>query len=303
MTSNVFRHGFYYPDSHNVPLSDIAATLIAHERLLPIIAEILERSVDGLTLQKIEINLEQIKRSSLLEAFLIAIFAVYQKDLEKEVPAAVTALTGIPVSDKYDTLVTVLFMLVLYVGASKLLEKGKSLAIKSSLEAGYRDYVQRAADELGVSTARIEEAVEKAAGRRRLPIVMRAAIDLFRPAKRGGNGRIVPLGLPEIPESTVAEFPSEVALAEMADDTVPIAIPEATLTLRAVDLDKSKSGWAGIIEADGVRTKRLPVQLYPSINREILAGRTTVQVEAILESKITETGKTTPKRIHVLRLT
>lgn len=37
-----FPHGLYYPDNNDIPLSDIAATLLAHERLLPIVANVLE---------------------------------------------------------------------------------------------------------------------------------------------------------------------------------------------------------------------------------------------------------------------
>lgn len=305
MARSEFQHGLYYPDAHNVSLSDIAATLIAHEKLLPIISEILERSLPGLSVQYSTISLDKIERSSLLEHFFVAIFIVFQKELQEEVPDAITAITGIQVSDRYDTLVTVLFLLVLYYGAARLLgkkEKGAS-PVPASIEGGYEEYLSRTAKQLGVTERAVEAAINESVGPRRLPTVMRSAVDLIRPAKRGGNGRIAPLGLPEIPASTIADFPSDIALAEIGDDTVPLPFNDATLRLRAIDKDKSDRGWAGILEADGIKTKRLPVRLYPTIDREALAKMDTAHVEALLESKIDDEGRTTPKRIHILRLT
>lgn len=304
MGETVFNHGFYYPDNHDIPLSDIAATLIAHERLLPVVSHILEKSLQGLTVQKISINLDDIKRSSLSETFFVAIFVVFQDELGEEVPAIIERITGYNIDDRYDTIITVLFLIALYAGTTKLLGKLKKegAAPPPSIHGDYNTYINIAARDLNVSRERIQAAVESALGPKRLPSVMRAAIDLFRPAKRGGNGRIIPLGLPEISQQSVSEFPSDVALAEMEDDTVPLAFPDATLRIRAIDRDKSDRGWAGILEAEGVKTKRLPVKLYPTIDREALAALRVAQVEAILESSITEDGETKPKRIHILKV-
>lgn len=303
MTETVFKHGLYYPDAHKLSLSDIAATLTAHERLLPVVRSILEHAISGIEVQSISIELDDITRSSLSEAFFVAIFVVFQKDLEKDVPAIIQSLTGYHIDGSYDTIVTVLFMVALYAGTMKLLGKGhKGKEAPASINLTFNNYLDMAASQLGVPTETVQKAVEAAIPKQRLPSVMRAAIDLFRPAKRGGNGGMVPLNLPPVPAADIAEFPSEVALAELEDDTVPIPVPMGEIRLRAVDRDKSERGWAGVLTSENLKTKRLPVRLYPTVDREMLASLDHATVEAIVECVQQDGGGLKPKRIHILSI-
>ena len=301
-----FQHGIYYPDNHDVPLSDIAATLLAHERLLPVVADALENLVPGLTIDGRKILLERIERSSLNEAFFVALFVAYQKDLERQVPALIETATGIHVSDQYDSIVTVLFLIALYYGAQAIFGRGKKSSksdpVPVSITGDYATYVNIAAEQLATDPASVKAAFDKAVGKKRIASVQRAAVDLFRPAKRGGNGRILPRNVPPISAQTVADFPDAIALAELDDDIVPVHLPRATLHIRATDRDKTDKGWAGRIECEDVRTKRLPIRLAPGIDPDRLAGLHEPEVEAFLESRFKEDGTTKPVRIHVFRV-
>jgi hypothetical protein len=300
-----FPHGLYYPDNHDIPLSDIAATLLAHERLLPIVADAFENLVPGLSIDDRKIVLDRIERSSLKEAFFVGLFIAFQDDLEQEVPAIFEAVTGIHVSDRYDTTLTVLFMIAMYYGASAIFRKGKkgeASAVPASLAADEAGFIDRAATLLSTTPARVREAFDRAIGKRRLATVQRSAVDLFRPAKRGGNGRIVPLGLPEISSDSVADFPAAIALADLEDDVVPVHLPNARLHIRATDRDKTDKGWAGWIETDDLKTRRLPVRLAPGVDPEALAEMHEPSVEAFLESRFKDDGATKPLRIHVVRI-
>lgn len=307
MAAAYFKHGLYYPSAHDIPLSDIAATLIAHERMMPVVAEIIQRAVPGVVVQQAVIRLNRIQRSSLDEAFFVALLVVYQKDLEREVPAVLEALTGYHISDRFDTLVTVLMMIVLFYGAKALVgrkKKGESESKAApSIEGNYNNYISIAADQRNIGEQSLREIVERSVPSAKRPAIMRAAIDLFRPAKRNGDSEIVPRGLDPISADDVADFPSDVALADFAEDTVPISFENAQLHLRATDRDKHDSGWAGTLETKHLTTKRLPVKLYPTVNPDKLANIASAQVEAILESKIKEDGGLKPYRIHVLKLT
>lgn len=301
-----FQHGIYYPDNHDVPLSDIAATLLAHERLLPVVADALENLVPGLTIDGRKILLERIERSSLNEAFFVALFVAYQKDLERQVPALIETATGIHVSDQYDSIVTVLFLIALYYGAQAIFGRSKKSskadAVPVSITGDYATYINIAAEQLATDPASVKAAFDKAVGKKRIASVQRAAVDLFRPAKRGGNGRILPRNAPPISAQTVSDFPDAIALAELDDDIVPVHMPRATLHIRATDRDKTDKGWAGRIECDDVRTKRLPIRLAPGIDPDRLAGLHEPEVEAFLESRFKDDGTTKPVRIHVFRV-
>lgn len=303
-----FSHGLYYPDNHDIPLGDIAATLIAHERLLPIVTDAMERLVPGLSIDDRKILLQRIERSSLNEAFFVALFVAYQEDLEKQVPALIETATGIQVGDRFDSIVTVLFLIALYYGAQAIFGRGKKSAapkenpVPVSITGDYVTYVNIAADQLGTSPDKVQSAFEKAVGKARLATVQRAAIDLFRPAKRGGNGRILPRNAPPISSQTVADFPDAIALADLEDDVVPLHLPRATLHIRATDRDKIDKGWAGWIESGEVRTKRLAIRLAPGLDPDKLAELHEPEVEAVLESRFKEDGTTKPVRIHVFRV-
>ncbi|MFC7378233.1 hypothetical protein [Brevundimonas sp. GCM10030266] len=295
-------HEIYYPDSHDVSLSDIAATLIAHEKLLPIAVDALERLVPGLTVEDRKIVLDRVEKSSLREAFYVALFIAFQEDLEVQVPALFETITGVPVSDRYDTILTVLFMVALYTGATAMFGRNKkSEAAPASIVGDHNVFINIAADQLGKSPADVIAAVNKAIGNK-LSSVQRATVDIFRPAKRNGNGRIQPRGLPEVSPEAVADFPTAVALAELEDDIVPLHLTDAVLHIRATDRDKSDRGWAAKIEAEGVKTRRLPLRLAPGVDPDALAEMHEPRVEAILESRFKEDGTTKPVRIHVFRV-
>lgn len=302
MATARFPHGFYYPDNHAISLPDIAATLVAHERLLPLIGELLEEVLPGVTVESISIELDKIEDGSLREAFFVALLVVFQKDLERTVPGLVESMTGTSIPDAYNTVITVLFVTLLYAGANVLIERTKRASEKSRIRAELDAKIDEAATALAVAPETMRAALNKVVNNKRRPLLVRAASDLFRPAKRGGDGRIVPLNLETISSETVAEFPTDVVMADLEKDTVPIPIPDARVKIRATDRDKPDKGWAGKILNDNFKSKRLPLVLSPDVDPDQLAALDEANVEAVLESKIREDGSTKPYRIHILRL-
>lgn len=301
-----FRHGLDYPDNHGIPLSDVAATLLAHERLMPLVSELLEQLVPGLTIDATMIALDTVQQGSLKETFFVAVFLAFQNDLVKDVPAFIGEVSGHPLPHRYDTIVTVLVVMLMYTGAKALVGRtrrpssGESVA--PHIEGDYNTYINIAADALAVSPELVERSLAKVVGRNRQAVVSRAAIDLFRPAKRGGDGRLLPRGLPEIGRESVAEFPTDLAFAELEKDTVGIPVPRARLDIRATDRDKLDKGWAGRITSDDLTTKRLPLVLSPLLDANELSKQEACEVEAILENRIADDGSTKPYRIHVMRV-
>lgn len=300
-----FPHGIDYPDNDQIPLPDIAATLIAHERFLPVVVQLFEELLPGITVEDSSIYVDQLSAGSLHEHFFVAMLIVFQKDFEKEVPAILEHLTGQHIPDSYDTVVTVLFIVALYAVTSLILKRSKAKkadAPSSQIHIDYLAYVNIAAEQLGVTSEKVEAAVSKAIGGRRGPSLARAAVDIFRPAKKGRAGRIQPRNTREISKEAVEEFPNALMMAELDKDTIPIPVPNARLKIRATDRDKADKGWAGKLVSDDVSTKRLPVVLSPTIDQDALAAREEATVDAVLESKFTEDGKTKPYRIHVMQV-
>lgn len=308
MTEAVFKHSLTYPDYSKPSLTEIANTLIAHEKLAALIGEVLEKAVDGIKVESVRIELEQAELGSLHEHFFVALFVFFQKDLEKDLPDVIEALTGVQVPERYDTLVTVLFLLLLFWGSRYVTarvrrreEAGPAPPPPPAVQGDYNTYVHIAAGQLNVPPERIEQAVEAVAtkGNRRQTL-SRAAVDLFRPAKRGGNGRIVPAGTPEVSQAAIEEFPNEAALADLGRETEIEPYAGVVLAIRATDRDKRAQGWAGILEVDGLEKRRVPVTLYPTIDVASLAQCERARVDAMAEFKDIGEDERLLIRIHVI---
>lgn len=308
MAEAVFHHVIEYPDNYGISLSEIAATLIAQEKLIPLASEMLERIYPGLQVEKTRIGLEFARHGSLTESFFVAILAVYQKDLDHNVPDFVEQMTGGHIPDEYRTLVTVFVLLLVYYGVKAIGKKAlKSRDVEAVSEPAsatiinYGTMLNFAAGQTGTDHRLIESALEHVAGAKRKGSVIRAAVDMMRPAKRGQPGRIRSPGVPEIPVEVVEEFP-DTALAALDEGTEIEPFNNAILEVRATDRDKDSRGWAGKLHAGAMSTKRLKIQLSPSVDREALGTKLQARVDAIIESRRLEDDTLKPIRIHVVRL-
>lgn len=306
MAETVFRHRIEYPDNHGITLSEIAATLVAQEKLIPIAVEALERIYPGLNIEKVSIKFEYAETGSLKEGLYVAILATFQKDLEQGVPDLIKYLTGYTVPDQYKTLVTVLSILFLYFGMKITYEKifkkkdtDKSAGLAPTINGNYNTYINIASDQLGVPPQVIEDAVNATATPKRRGVLIKSAIDLVRPAKRGGAGRIVVPGLPDVDQQAVAEFP-DAAMTDLSAEPEIESHPKATLEIRATDRDKATRGWYGRLHAGAMSTGRLELKLSPLVDRDALAKRDMVKVEAMVESQYQDDGSLKPARIHIV---
>lgn len=294
-----FRHGIDYPDAEDLTLTEIAETLIAHEVAIPASITVIEKLLPGIRVEKTTITLTELRIGSLAEAFFVGILVVYQKELGEEVPEIVENLLGVQLSDEYDTLVTVVFMGILFYSMKALYAGIKHLATPQPIEKQYRRYVDHLSKTLGIPAEQIDAAMADVVQGARKPRLVQAAARLFRPAKKGRDGRMVPLNLDPLPHEVVEAVPALAVIAEMKDDaSVPDPHPNTILEIRATDLDRG-TGWAGRLHVPGGVTKRLPLSLYPTVDRQRLSETRRARVDAVLECRL-DGHEMTPKRIHVL---
>jgi hypothetical protein len=87
-------HKIEYQVERGVPVADLVASLLATEQLLRDTAPLLQECFPGLTIEKIEVSVGEISEGSLRELLFVTLFAAFQKDLDKDVPAAIEQLTG-----------------------------------------------------------------------------------------------------------------------------------------------------------------------------------------------------------------
>jgi hypothetical protein len=308
LSEAVFIHRLDYPESDLYTLKDVANTLLAHEKIIKLVGQVLEKSVDGIEVRRIQIRLDKVEMGSLKEAFFVALITVYQTDLQNGMPELIEALTGTAVPDRYKSVVTLLVLVILIYGAQYIVQRlskkknGDDSPPAPAIQGSYNTYISLTARTLNITDDRLSEAVADVASKNKRPLT-RATIDLLRPAKRGGGTRITSPGLPEIPAEAIAEFPSEAALVDLEDDTETEVFQGAILEIRAMDKDKRAQGWAGILQADGLDAmeRRASVSLMPTVDAVLLATCSRALIDAMVEIKAIDGGERAVSRIHVLR--
>lgn len=303
MAVAVFAHDVSYPNNKGITLTEIAETLLAHERVVGLLPKILEASIEGLTIEKIVIRLDDAREGSLFEKFVVEIYSNYQSDIQRHVIGAVTAMTGVMIPDQYQPLVTLLILLVIFYGANWVYRKvnPKKEASGTTINGNYNTILNVTAGHLNVTPEKLDEIVKDVTKGPMRKAVGKAAQRFFKPAQRNGTGIIEVPGYGTISREAVEEVPTE-ANVDPLDDKDMEPWTDVTISLRALDLDRRESGWYGVMRVAGEENTRLPISLYPTINPEQLQGVTEFQADIFLESRRDESGDWKPRRIHVVNL-
>ena len=138
------------------------------------------------------------------------------------------------------------------------------------------------AETLSISPDRLDEIVWDATKGPTRKAIGKASQRFFKPAQRNGIGRITVKDYGEISKSTVEEMPTQVDIEIFEDEPEMIALPNATIQIRAYDLDRRGHGWYGRINVDEEEL-RLPISLYPTLETETLKGVTEITADVMIE--------------------
>ena len=122
---------------------------------------------------------------------------------------------------------------------------------------------------------------------------------IFLGQQKDKNAKIELENAPSIGPKALAEFPSDADLKGV-DDSRIIDVEGALIDIRGTDRDKNNSGWGAVILNDERFPKRLPMDLYPTINPEGLAKYQQVTANLAVECERRPDDSLKPKRIHLL---
>ena len=107
-------HSVEYEVTGPVTIDEVILTLQANAELIQELAPLLERLVPGLTVERITLQVREIRHGSLREVFFAALVVAFQEDLKKEIPPLVEKLFGTQVSGEYNTLLTISVLALLF---------------------------------------------------------------------------------------------------------------------------------------------------------------------------------------------
>jgi hypothetical protein len=293
-------HQFTYNTKEDTPIADVVASLLAAERLLFEVKPLLESCIPGLRIEKISVSIREITQQSPLRELLFGTFFIaFQKDLERDVPEIVNRLMGVEMPHQYDSIVTLVFCLILFYGLDFVYHQVNKGAFSHRIRGHFEGLAKEVAKELNISEERIRTVLEEKYGASKLRLISGSAIRFFMPSKRQANAAVL-IGRQNIDSETVADIPSD-AQIETADEPEMIrSIENVEIELHAQDVDRSRQGWAAVINE--ITPKRMRMEIYPPIKPEDLYTKTRIRGDIMLVSQQSESGVYEPHMFHLIRI-
>ena len=296
----VAPHQIVFETDEQVPIADVVASLLGAEQLFRDIGPLLEACIPGLRVEKITVSVRSISQESpLKEILILGIIAQFQKDLEKGVPQIIEKLTGTHVPVEYNSLVSLIFIVLAFYGIDFIYTQVSHGAFSRRIREKFDDFTKELSKETGLSEERISGLLLEKYGKSRVRVLAHSALRLFSPSKRLRN---VPVIIDErrIESPTIADIPSE---AQIDAASVPETVKpyeDVQIELHAQDIDHTKQGWAAVVPKIG--SKRLRMEIYPPIKPEDIYTKKRLRGDIMLISRKKPDGTYHPAAFHLVNI-
>lgn len=277
-----------YETTAPASVADVIAALQAANSISSDVAALLPSFIDGLQVSESSLNVHSLTEGSLREALFLALLVTYQSDLAEEVPPMIEDLFKITVSDQYDTIATVVFLVVLFYGAGLAVDMARKSFSDSLPRAKLNELIDVLALETGKPAAEVRKIVEarfqKPAPAKR---AIREAKRFFLPSQRNGNAP-VSFDRDVISSKIVSEIPYPGDSDKDSDFDRYTPYEAVTLEMHAQDRDRASTGWAAVLK--DVSEKRLKVRVIDPVQPSELWGKNEVVADVVVVSKLTSEG-------------
>lgn len=298
-----FKHSGKYT-ANAFTIDEVIASLAAQKALLEEGVFFLAELDPNLTLDKVTVRVESLETGSLAWDLLIEVYGEYQPQLEEKVVGNLEEMFGIDVPPQYEGIVTLATLAVTYVVARYAYErvfrsKGGNSSAAPNIVGDNNIVIQQISSVVGQDPQFIEKALERCLPPSKRKKLIPKVADFLRPGKKDKNAKIELAKAPDIEAAALAEFPSDADLKSV-DDSKIIDVEGATIDIRGTDRDKINTGWGAVIIGDDRFPKRLPMDLYPTVNPEELAQHQEVRANLAVECERRADNSLRPKRIHLL---
>ncbi len=298
-----FPHQIRYIDC-NLTLDEAIDNLRAQKRLIEQGVNVLTRTVPGMDVTDVTIRVVQVSAGSFTTEFVVQLYSSYQDNIEDAVTKGVEGLFGVDIPEDMEPLVTLAALAVTYFVArfayDAIRSRKKDRSASTHIEGDYNTVLNIMADKLNISQSAIEDALQDTVTPPKRRSLIGSVTRFFRPEHSGKNGPINVKGFGDIKRETIGEYPTDAELSEI-DETRNIDIPEATIDIRATDRDRFKKGWAAVLVGHSEFKKRMPMDIYPTVDVENLSHYDTIVGDVIVEGETSPQGKFRPKIIHLIK--
>lgn len=279
------------------PVSDVIEALKATEALMQDAISLLPSLIRGLKVEESSLNVRRISQESpLKEIFGVALFLAFQDDLEAEVPPMLEDVLNITISDKYDTIVTVVFLMVVFYGVSFAKDAALKMVADHQSRQKLDELIGIVSQQTGKPASDVKAILDSKFGK---PASVKRwvtnALSFFTPSKKAENAPIV-VDREELGRELVREVPSPVPAEKISNYDRYEPISGVSLEIHAMDRDKASTGWAAIVP--GVSDKRLRMKPLDPVSPSDLFGHSSVVGDVVVVSKLTSDGFV-PSEVHL----
>lgn len=288
-------HRVHYSNRDPIPISEIASSLLALERILLRAPRVLSLVTD-VPIEGAEVFVDDILTGSLTEDIIVKLFFKDQAGLDAFLLKINEELGKRKVTRNVliGALILSLVGAGLY-GAAKAL--GQSDAA-NSINVNNNVIINIGAEKSGMSAEQLEKIVLAAISDKKANA--RDAIEFVRPAKRDAEATISleDSAVLAIPKNVIAKAPHSLTIESEPSEKF---YPDVDLQVRATNLDSKKSGWAAIIP--NLVDRRVKLVLAEGVDPKKAAGKFTVRADVIVHSKPQgQSGESAIYQVTLVRL-
>lgn len=273
-------HRVYYSNSEPVPVADIAASLLALERIIKRTPRIL-MSITQVEIADMDVFVSNVASGSLIENVIVRLFFGSQEKMDQFLEKIHTKLmpegeNGVMPNRLFGAVVVLVVGYGIYSAAKAV---GATEAAKA-VNVNNNTIINIVVEESGVEATQLEGIVRAAVSDKKLNA--KDAVDFIKPAKRDPKASITFDGSNEllIPNEVVTKAPSRL---EIESDPSEKFYKDVDLHIRATNLDSSRSGWAALVPS--IMGRRVKMELAEGIDLRQVAGRFSVRADVIVHSR------------------
>lgn len=261
-----FKHSILYTTEEPVPVADIAESLLALDRIVRRLPQVMRELVPGISLPKVELLVEKIETGSLLEDVVVKFFFGSERKLNRAIKRFREKL-GVDLTTAKGTLRALLWGLVL-VGGGWAASHYLGTPSKPTIEISHNTIINIGAKESNMTPDALVKVIETAVANKNQ--LAADAVKVIKPAKADPKAEIVVDGTKDLKISNeiILKVPAEFNPDKSEESAV---LQHAEVHVRALDLDSNEHGWAATVPS--VSPRRLPLEIGPGINPEDLFGK------------------------------
>ncbi|MER9748425.1 hypothetical protein [Mesorhizobium sp. M0140] len=297
-----FPHRIEY-ENGSASIGEVIENLKAQKKLLEEGVKFLDAALKNFEVDDVKIRVLKVGSGSLITEFLILVYGTYQTDIHDAVAGGVEEMFGAHIPPDYEPIVTLATLAVTYFVARYAYDavraKRPDRPPSVHIDGDYNAVVNTVAERLALPFSEVESALYSTVPVARRRQLVRSVTKFLRPRDDGRPTGIKIDGYGELRSETIDEYPIDSELQEI-DDSRNVDISNAILDIRATDKDRNNSGWAAVIIGDRRFKRRMPMDLYPTVDAIALAKLERVVGDIVVEGERNTAGVFKGKRIHLI---